>query len=192
MESSAVVRLLPIPWISDLLERFNTRKSTPFPRVPGKKISEHKEKHEDTMVDAIEAPSGRFGNFIGCIIAALLYYYLTLHWSEHLYTFDTIQTIFLAEYCGWSNEKARSRSLRLEHEAQEKLSLAEKGDLSENRLDCIAAVVGYREDPSIFTKALESYSNTKGCRFVLIGIDGNGAKDQVMVDIFQKVKHCST
>lgn len=59
-------------------------------------------------------------------------------------------------------------------------------DLS-TRLDCIAAVVGWREDPALFTRALESYRTAKACTFLLVGIDGDEDADQDMVDVFHKV-----
>jgi hyaluronan synthase len=61
------------------------------------------------------------------------------------------------------------------------------------RLDCMAAVVGWREDPGLFTRALESYRMTRGCSFLLVGIDGDEAPDHDMVDVFNKVyPHRST
>lgn len=136
-------------------------------------------------------------NLVGCFFAATLYYYLTLHWSDYLYTSDTILTVYLAEHCGWDNERVRNNGKRRDQakiEAHADMSVAEKGEYrTESKrsptleLGCIAAIVGYREDPVIFTKALESYLDADGCKFVLTCIDGNGPEDQVMVDIFQKV-----
>jgi hyaluronan synthase len=154
---------------------------------------------EDTEEPEIEVTITTFDkccNFVGCIVAAGIYFYLLLY-SNHLWTIDTSLSIFLAEYCGWSNERLRKKSRGDEQPLNEKsndLSLAEKGDyfaLKEGstnpKLDCIAAIVGYREDPIIFTKALESYLQADGCRFVLVSVDGNGLEDQNMVDVFQQV-----
>ncbi|KAH7178917.1 hypothetical protein DER46DRAFT_622454 [Fusarium sp. MPI-SDFR-AT-0072] len=55
------------------------------------------------------------------------------------------------------------------------------------KLDCLSAVVGYREDPALFTRALESYKVARGQAFMLVGIDGNDAEDQDMVNVFKKV-----
>ena len=136
-------------------------------------------------------------NFIGCLVAAALYCYTTLYWSDYLYTFDTIITVYLAEQCGWDNERVR-RSIQKQEgkkgNIHSSLSVAEKGEhytrsdrSSELEYGCIAAIVGYREDPIIFTKALQSYKDAEGCQFVLTCIDGNEAEDQVMVEIFRKV-----
>ncbi|CAN9129700.1 unnamed protein product [Alternaria alternata] len=141
--------------------------------------------------------SGKIYNFIGCLVAAALYCYTTLYWSDYLYTFDTIITVYLAEQCGWDNERVRRSSQKQNGEKSDvysSLGMAEKGEnhtrserLSKLELGCIAAIVGYREDPVIFTKALESYKDAEGCQFVLTCIDGNEPEDQVMVDVFRKV-----
>ncbi|CAN9187821.1 unnamed protein product [Alternaria alternata] len=141
--------------------------------------------------------SGKIYNFIGCLVAAALYCYTTLYWSDYLYTFDTIITVYLAEQCGWDNERVRRSSQKEKGEKGDvypQLSMAEKGEYythsersSKLEFGCIAAIVGYREDPVIFTKALESYTDAEGCQFVLTCIDGNEAEDQVMVDVFRKV-----
>ncbi|KAH6613120.1 hypothetical protein C7974DRAFT_368899, partial [Boeremia exigua] len=133
-------------------------------------------------------------NLIGCVVATVLYFYLTLYWSDYLYTFDTILTVYLAEYCGWANERVRKHGQRYQQEKSEiplDLNMAEKGEHGMHpkklHLGCIAAIVGYREDPDIFKKALESYLDAEGCQFVLTCIDGNEPKDDDMVDIFRKV-----
>ena len=56
------------------------------------------------------------------------------------------------------------------------------------QLDCMAAVVGWREDPALFTRALESYKTARGCMFLMVGIDGDEAQDQDMVDVFNLVR----
>ncbi|KAI3395313.1 hypothetical protein diail_1469 [Diaporthe ilicicola] len=54
------------------------------------------------------------------------------------------------------------------------------------RLDCMAAVVGWREDPDLFARALQSYKTAEGCTFLLVGIDGDEVDDQDMVDVFNQ------
>ncbi|KAJ5232216.1 hypothetical protein N7468_005172 [Penicillium chermesinum] len=51
----------------------------------------------------------------------------------------------------------------------------------------MAAIVGYREDPELFARALGSYKSVKECRFVLVGVDGNEVPDMEMVQVFQNV-----
>ncbi|KAI1843926.1 hypothetical protein JX266_009982 [Neoarthrinium moseri] len=53
--------------------------------------------------------------------------------------------------------------------------------------DCMAAIIGYREDEETFNQALKSYLQAANCRFVLVGIDGDDNEDQYMFEIFQKV-----
>ncbi|KAI1343161.1 hyaluronan synthase [Xylariaceae sp. FL0016] len=135
--------------------------------------------------------SQKLFNLFGCIAACALYFYLLLY-SNHLWTIDTSLSIFLAEYCGWSNERNRKRTaLRNENDA---LALSEKasyddaeGHAADRSLDCLAAVVGYREDPAIFTRALESYLRADNCRFVLASVDGDDVEDQDMINVFSKV-----
>ncbi|OWY53824.1 hyaluronan synthase 3 [Alternaria alternata] len=158
---------------------------------------ERKHSFSEPKIQILVTRSGKIYNFIGCLVAAALYCYTTLYWSDYLYTFDTIITVYLAEQCGWDNERVRRSSQKEKGEKVDvypQLSVAEKGEYythsersSKLELGCIAAIVGYREDPIIFTKALESYTDAEGCRFVLTCIDGNEAEDQVMVDVFRKV-----
>jgi hyaluronan synthase len=53
----------------------------------------------------------------------------------------------------------------------------------------MAAIVGYREDPDLFYRALESYKATEGLDFTLVGVDGDQAADMDMVRVFQMVCH---
>lgn len=53
--------------------------------------------------------------------------------------------------------------------------------------DTMASVVGWREDPELWQRCLESYKTARGCKFLLAGIDGHDADDQEMVEIFKKV-----
>ncbi|PWY96187.1 hyaluronan synthase [Aspergillus sclerotioniger CBS 115572] len=121
----------------------------------------------------------QFLNFLGCIVAAIVYIY-GLKYLEQPLTFDMMVSIMLAEYCRWGNNKRRKY-------AAGSLGLAEKGKSSEQSLDCVAAVVGYREEPAIWRQALESYSHAQNCRFLLICIDGDAEEDREMVNVFQDV-----
>lgn len=71
----------------------------------------------------------------------------------------------------------------------EKAAMSPSQSIAPPRLDCLAAVVGWREDPGLFTRALESYRMAKGCAFLLVGIDGDEEPDQDMVDVFHKVSN---
>ncbi|PYH30928.1 glycosyltransferase family 2 protein [Aspergillus neoniger CBS 115656] len=123
-------------------------------------------------------------NFLGCIVAAAVYFYGLMYLKQPL-TFDMIVSIILAEYCRWRNNKRR-RDAALQEE-NGSLGLAEKGKSSEQRLDCVAAIVGYREEPTLWKQALGSYSHAQNCRFLLVCIDGDAEEDREMVEVFQDV-----
>jgi hyaluronan synthase len=189
--------LLTIRWLRTSLKQIYSYSLSWQPSKLSEPRDERKHNFPEPKTQDLVTASTKAYNFLGSLIAAALYYYLTLYWSDYLYTFDTILTVYLAEYCGWANEKVRHNIEN--HEASKTqaypdLSVTEKGEYrghlkhsSKPQLGCIAAIVGYREDPVIFTKALESYLDAEGCDFVLTCIDGNEAEDQVMVDVFQKV-----
>ncbi|KAL2832428.1 hypothetical protein BDW59DRAFT_180938 [Aspergillus cavernicola] len=124
-------------------------------------------------------------NFVGCVLVMILYFCL-LKYSGKPLTLDIIITIFLAELCRWTNQRRRYRSAsRLKGDVP--LDMVEKGENRRPSSGVIAAVVGYREDPTLFKTALESYLQTQGCKFLLISIDGDTEEDEEMVDIFRKV-----
>ncbi|PVI07435.1 glycosyltransferase family 2 protein [Periconia macrospinosa] len=160
----------------------------PYQSLLSKLVENQKKDSDEPEAKAFVPTFEKWCNFFGCLGAAYLFY-LLFYYSDHLWTFDTLLTIFLSEYCGWSNERFR-RQIRAEEPATSQKNsdpslLTE--DLSNHKLDCIAAIVGYREDPAIFTKALESYLQADGCRFILTCVDGNKPEDRVMVDIFKEV-----
>ncbi|KAI0470583.1 hyaluronan synthase [Xylariaceae sp. FL0804] len=151
------------------------------------------EDRREACVEHSVTPRQRWANFLGCVAACALYFYLLLY-SKHLWTIDTIMGVVLAEYCAWGNERYRKRTaLRNENDAlalSEKAAAAHGRDrsfASDRRLDCLAAVVGYREDPAIFKRALESYIDADNCRFVLASVDGDAPEDQEMVNVFSRV-----
>lgn len=104
-------------------------------------------------------------------------------------------TIALAELNRFINEGRRMKFYEDEPvPMMEEKVYNEKADFLESqpvepqsRLDCMAAVVGWREDPILFTRALQSYRAASNCSFLLVGIDGNDEPDQDMVDVFNKV-----
>ncbi|KAG4034828.1 hypothetical protein MFRU_002g01780 [Monilinia fructicola] len=125
-----------------------------------------------------------FLNIIGCFIAGYVYFYMLLY-SERPLTLDILFSIFLAELCRWANAKRRSHSDL--QEADDDPGLLEKGRSGGKKVDSIAAIVGYREDPELFTRALESYLDAEHCRFILVSIDGDDTEDQEMINVFKKV-----
>ena len=85
------------------------------------------------------------------------------------------------------NRRKSIRRLRLLHDNL-KSADEEKGfGDTEPAVRCLASVVGYREEPTLFRKCLESYRNTAGLEVLLLGIDGNGRDDMEMVRVVQEV-----
>ena len=133
----------------------------------------------------------QFLNVIGCGVAIPVYYLTTAH-SRFPVTLDIIITIVLTELNRYVIEGRRMSFLG----RTEQRTLQEQGsweaDHLENqpataRLECVAAVVGWREDPSLYSRALESYKSSRTCLFLLAGIDGDETQDQDMVTVFGKV-----
>ena len=66
-------------------------------------------------------------------------------------------------------------------------------DLAEHTLPlestaALAAVVGYREEPGLFARALNSYKTCPSLRFLVVGVDGDDAEDMEMVEVFREVR----
>lgn len=135
----------------------------------------------------------QFLNFLGCLLIVPVYYYIT-GCTKFPLTVDLMISIFVAEYNRWANEKRR---LKL-HETPpstptgdvEKALLTMQNGPPAEVSRCMAAIVGYREDPDLFYRALDSYKATEGLEFTLVGVDGDQAADMDMVRVFQMVRHC--
>lgn len=141
-------------------------------------------------------------NFLGCLVIIPIYYLITGH-SRYPLTLDLLISIFVAEYNRYSNENRRHRAYHapphhaLPQNSQNSAAVDLEKAAAVSMLspkspnmapECMAAVVGYREDPELFARALESYRTAEGCRFVLAGVDGDQAPDMEMVQVFRKVR----
>ena len=94
------------------------------------------------------------------------------------------------EYCGWGNERRRKKVAA--QDGLDTLSLSEKGfsekapypagDAPNPRLDCIAAIVGYREDPVIFTRALASYNDAETISTLRFGVRAKSIKNNAKIN----------
>lgn len=148
-------------------------------------------------------------NVIGCLVSIPAYWAVAVH-CHYPVTLDLVLTILLTELNRLVNEGRRLQFY--EEESPEPLlpPRDEKSDgdgfydekragfletqtqtqgVPPSRLDCMAAVVGWREDPALFTRALESYKSARHCKFMLVGIDGDDGPDRDMVDVFHHVSH---
>lgn len=132
----------------------------------------------------------QFLNFLGCLVIIPVYYIIT-GYTLHPLTLDVLLTIFAAEYNRFANENRRGRLYcGLDGDPQ-------AGKDPEKAIgprpgpgpgpECMAAIVGYREDPGLFARALDSYKAAGECRFVLVGVDGDEGPDLEMVRVFQQV-----
>lgn len=141
----------------------------------------------------------------GCLLFTPLYWAFAIH-CRYPVTLDLILTILLTELNRLVNE---GRRLQFYEEDPEPMmppqdeksddgfydekkvgfTVTETQIVPQSRLDSMAAVVGWREDPALFTRALESYKSAMHCKFMLVGIDGDDVPDQDMVDVFNNVSH---
>ena len=134
-------------------------------------------------------------NIIGCIVCLPLYWVVTVHCRWPV-TLDLFITIALTELNRLVNEGRRMVLKERESMPSPCLEKAELGkhvityersDTPDPSVDCMAAVVGWREDPDLFMRALESYQGTRCCKFLLVGIDGDHDGDMEMVRIVEEV-----
>lgn len=130
-------------------------------------------------------------NFLGCL-AILPCFYLIVGRSRYPMTLDILFSIFLTEFNRYANEGRRSRFSSHQtdtgavYDTEKAPAPTEHGVLA--GAETMAAVVGYREDPALFTRALESYKSARGCVFTLVSIDGDAAEDLEMMRVFCKVR----
>lgn len=139
-------------------------------------------------------------NIIGCVLCIPIHFLATVHCRWPV-TLDFILTVILTELNRYVNEGRRmayytedscpspiiKEKMDPEKAALDLELFGGRPSTSKPRLDCMAAVVGWREDPALFTKALQSYKRTEGCAFLMVGIDGDEAQDMDMVDVFNHV-----
>lgn len=132
-------------------------------------------------------------NVLGCALAIPVYYLTTVH-SRYPVTLDILITIVLTELNRYMVEGHRiafhGRKWRQEAPLQEKNdwgAIHLESQAQRPRLECIAAIVGWREDPALYGRGLESYKSAKICAFLLAGIDGDEEEDQDMVKVFTRV-----
>lgn len=130
-------------------------------------------------------------NLIGCILIFPLYRAAAVN-TYYPATVDLLISILFAEYCRFNNEKRRIALREAETQPRYKDDIEKHAlKLSEQprapSLGTLAAIVGWREDPDLWARCLESYKTTRGCTFLLAGIDGNDADDREMVDVFKNV-----
>jgi hyaluronan synthase len=128
----------------------------------------------------------QFLNFLGCILVLPIYSIIT-GYTRHPLTLDVLLTIFAAEYNRYTNETRRQQLQGSSRTVQDPEKATYLPTATDRATECMAAIVGYREDPELFARALDSYKLASECRFVLVGVDGDDVPDMEMVRVFQNV-----
>lgn len=103
--------------------------------------------------------------------------------ARYTFGFPLLLEGFFQIICSELNYHKQERRYK---RVQNQEDLGEKGVA---RADCVATVIGYREDPRLFRKCLESYRNdsTQTIRALVVGIDGNEPEDMQMVELAESV-----
>lgn len=157
--------------------------------------------HQEGLSPSISSPrqvsySRMALNVVGCAVSLPIFWLATVHCRWPV-TLDLLFTIALAELTRYVNEGRRMAY----HEdgcispvVKEKMDPEKAGFDVESisssvttRLDTMAAIVGWREEPALYTRALESYRRARGCVFLIAGVDGDEKQDEDMVDVFNLV-----
>lgn len=134
-------------------------------------------------------------NVIGCLLVIPLYRAALVN-TYYPATVELLLSVLLAEFCRFKNEGRRisfresESQPRYKDDVEKSAALALEQQVASN-CDTMAAVVGWREDPELWQRCLESYRTARGCKFLLAGVDGDDADDQEMVEVFKKVCRCS-
>ena len=121
------------------------------------------------------------------VLCVLTFTIIFLYFRRYVYlfpiTFESIWQISLAEV----NRRKNVRRIRqLEHRLSKndvEAGICEK----ELAVRHLASVVGYREEPNLFHKCLQSYCRSPGLGLMLVGIDGDHDGDMEMVRIVEEV-----
>lgn len=135
-------------------------------------------------------------NFTGCLLFIPLYRAIFVN-TYYPATVELLLSVLLAEFCRYRNEGRRitfreqESQVRYKDDVEKHAEQLLEGPAPSN-CDTMASVVGWREDPELWERCLESYKTAIGCKFLLVGIDGHDADDQEMVEVFKKVRIYAT
>ena len=112
-------------------------------------------------------------------------------------TFDILWQFIIAEF---SLGNAKIEALEFEKNdkkntdqptscEEENIALASDTDDGYPVVDVISTVVGWREEEGLFEACLKSYKAARGCRFLIIGVDGDTVEDMAMIDVHERVRY---
>lgn len=125
-------------------------------------------------------------NLLGCLVVLPIYSVIT-GYARHPLTLDILLTIFSAEFNRFMNEGRRQKLQDVPQKSQDLEKASMLPSSTNEGAECMATIVGYREDPELFARALDSYKNIPECRLVLVGVDGDDVPDMEMIRVFQQV-----
>lgn len=125
----------------------------------------------------------QFLNAVSCIVTfTIIFLYFRRYVAAFPITIESLWQISLAEV---NRRKNIKRIQRITPSLDEESGMGEKSGKSIVRH--MASVVGYREEPSLFKRCLESYRGSPGLEIMLVGIDGDQVEDMEMVRIAGEV-----
>jgi hyaluronan synthase len=126
---------------------------------------------------------------LNAVLCILCFSMIFLYFRRYVYlfpiTFESVWQISLAEVNRRKNiRRIQALEQRLSSSDEEKVM----GEKERNRaVRHIASVVGYREEPNLFRKCLQSYLGSQGLGIMVVGIDGDHDGDMEMVRITEEV-----
>lgn len=119
---------------------------------------------------------------IACFAAIFLYF------RRYVYLFPiTCESIWQISLAEVNRRKNIRRIRRLEQEFSPTDPESGIKEKAQRAVRHISSVVGYREEPNLFRKCLQSYAGSPGLELMLVGIDGDGEGDMEMVRITEEV-----
>ncbi len=123
-------------------------------------------------------------NAVTCVLTfATIFVYFRRYVSLFPIMFESIWQISLAEV-------NRRKNVRRIQQLERRITSTDEEDGipgKELAVRHMASVVGYREEPNLFRKCLQSYRGSPGLELMIVGIDGDHDGDMEMVRIVEEV-----
>jgi hyaluronan synthase len=130
---------------------------------------------------------GRAHQLFNTVLSISIFAFIWLYFRHYVATFPiTIESIWQISLAEINRRKNIRRIQRIEPVVDEEKGTGPKS-LKRSVIRHMASVVGYREEPILFRKCLQSYRDAPGLEIMLVGIDGDHAEDMEMVAIAGEV-----
>jgi hyaluronan synthase len=127
---------------------------------------------------------GRAHQLLNVVLCVVIFAFIWMYFRRYVAAFPiTIESIWQISLAEVNRRKNIRRIQRIEPVADEETGMGEKRAIVRH----MASVVGYREEPVLFKKCLDSYHNSPGLEIMLVGIDGDHEDDMEMVRIAEEV-----